>query len=61
MWQINSVVACGDATGPLACAVERHMNRESNRTDGRLNEIVLDIVTDREKENAIEETEENEE
>ena len=37
------------------------MNRESNRTDGRLNRIGFDIFTSRETGNAIEETEEKEE
>ena len=43
-------MASGEATGPLACTVERDKNRKSDRAGGRLKRIVLNILPGREKE-----------
>ena len=52
-------MASGEATGPLACAVERDKNRKSDRADGRLKRIALNILPEREKGFEAEETEGN--
>ena len=40
-------MAFGDATGPLACAVQRDKNRKTDRADGRLKRIALNILLGR--------------
>ena len=52
-------MALGEATGPLACAVDRDKNRKSDRADGRLKRTALNILAGREKEFEAEETEGN--
>ena len=52
-------MAFGEATGPLAWAVERDKDRKSDRADGRLKRIALNILPEREKRLEAEETEGN--
>ena len=52
-------MASGEATGPLACAVERDRMRETDRADGRLKTIALIIFAEMEKKYGAKQTAEN--